>query len=717
MDPTCGAYILNKTKTVVTWSVSVLLVICFLAAPVWAQSDIQRTALVIGVTHYRHQPWNTLRFPAKDAHDMAWLLTDPDVGGWDTENVSLLVNENATRHKFEEALARLIRECGQGDFLLVYFSGQSFTVGGRAYLALHDTNPEQPVETGFSLDILRVLLGKRSDGAAKLLILDTTHSGRVRSATPRGGTGMKGSGKRIDDLGGGIAFFSSSDSRQISQEGNSNSLFTELLLEGLRGKAKQPGRNITLADVWDYLRPAIRHHPKNVLGQTPTQGGDIPMSFELTVGEEIREAKREPEARYTGGSAIAQQMELSFWESIRDSKYPDDYRAYLEAFPQGVFATLAGNRIRQHESTPSAHLPEAAQPPTYQRNSTASPYPREASRPRARLDRDTLAETPAGEPFAMRADEPAGSQGAVPGDAPVDEPAKVQSDAPAEVPGEEPSEEPIDAPGKALVVMSDKKPGKVKLVVPIKEPSKAPVDSPVSTANRGSDHVTDVKKDSAMLLISSGAFYMGSDHGNRNETPVHRVKLGPFMMDKNEVTVRDFRAMCRENGVRFPKQPNWNQDDHPVVNVTWDEAKLYCEWAGKRLPTEAEWEVACRGGLEGKIYPWGDVFDDTKCNAGGGEDGYKKTSPAGSFPANGYGLHDMAGNVWEWCYDRYDSKYYAESPAGNPQGPSSGNSRVIRGGGWMFGSAQFLRCAKRREKPSDGRYPYIGFRCVQTSQD
>jgi formylglycine-generating enzyme required for sulfatase activity len=195
----------------------------------------------------------------------------------------------------------------------------------------------------------------------------------------------------------------------------------------------------------------------------------------------------------------------------------------------------------------------------------------------------------------------------------------------------------------------------------------------------------------------------------RDEKRVHRVTMSSFWMDGYEVTVEQFRRFCTETGRQFPEQPSWNGENHPVVNVTWDDANAYCEWAGERLPTEAEWEYAARGGLEGKKYPWGDSFDSSKANRDGKEDGYEYTSPVGSFPANGYGLHDMAGNAREWCRDWYGD--YSPGSGSNPQGPASGDMRVLRGGSWDD-IPKTLRVSCR-----DGNYPDsrsdIGFRCAK----
>jgi formylglycine-generating enzyme required for sulfatase activity len=243
-----------------------------------------------------------------------------------------------------------------------------------------------------------------------------------------------------------------------------------------------------------------------------------------------------------------------------------------------------------------------------------------------------------------------------------------------------------------------------------------------------------VGKDGAeMVLIPEGEFQMGSNTLPGNVTPVHTVYLDAFYMDKYEVTNAQFKKF-------FEANPQWRKDridsiyhygdylqdwnginypsgkaDHPVVYVCWDAAAAYAQWAQKRLPTEAEWEKAARGGLVGKKYPWGGniTHDDANYSGTGGKDKWNGTSPVGSFAPNGYGLYDVAGNVWEWCSDWYDSGYYANSPKNNPQGPSSGTMRVLRGGSWSYYSTDYLRCAYR-----DFSVPTImringGFRCAQ----
>ena len=231
---------------------------------------------------------------------------------------------------------------------------------------------------------------------------------------------------------------------------------------------------------------------------------------------------------------------------------------------------------------------------------------------------------------------------------------------------------------------------------------------------------TKVGRDGApMVLIPAGEFQMGSNDGSDNEKPVHTVYLDAFYMDKYEVTNALYKKFVDTTGHRAPhywSDPKYNAPNQPVVGVNWHDAVAYAEWAGKRLPTEAEWEKAARGGLSGKKYPWGDLIshDDANYEGTAGRDQWQDTAPVGSFAPNGYGLYDMAGNVFEWCSDWYGSDYYSSSPKNNPKGPSSGEYRVIRDGGW-YDNANGLRVAVRFYSPQFRTFYGLGFRCAADS--
>jgi len=204
------------------------------------------------------------------------------------------------------------------------------------------------------------------------------------------------------------------------------------------------------------------------------------------------------------------------------------------------------------------------------------------------------------------------------------------------------------------------------------------------------------KDGSEMMRIPVGSFEMGDyfGEGSTNERPVHRVELDEFYMDSREVTNSQYGVFMDQTGYRKPKYWNntkYNQTNQPVVGVDWNDAVAYAKWAGKRLPTEAEWEYAARGGLVGKRYPGGDEISHDDANY---DRKVGKARVVGSYPANGYGLYDMAGNVYEWCQDWYSSDYYSSSPTQNPTGPDTGSRRVLRGGDWLNDTAR-LRVANR----------------------
>ena len=229
----------------------------------------------------------------------------------------------------------------------------------------------------------------------------------------------------------------------------------------------------------------------------------------------------------------------------------------------------------------------------------------------------------------------------------------------------------------------------------------------------------------SMVQIPAGEFQMGSNDGNDDEKPVHAIYLNAFYIDRYEVTNAQYKKFMDAKGYEAPSywnDSNYNAPNNPVVGVNWNDAKAYAEWADERLPTEAEWEKSARGGLTGKQYPWGDTLthDDANYSGTGGKDIWESTSPVGSFAPNGYGLYDMAGNVWEWCVDWYGSNYYANSPKSNPKGPGSGEVAVFRGGSWLNSFADDLRVANRTTAALNPAYDAptydyynVGFRCVQ----
>jgi sulfatase modifying factor 1 len=276
-----------------------------------------------------------------------------------------------------------------------------------------------------------------------------------------------------------------------------------------------------------------------------------------------------------------------------------------------------------------------------------------------------------------------------------------------------------------------------------------------------------------MVLLPGGEFLMGTDDGAGypadGEGPVRRVTLAPFWIATAAVSNADFAAFTEATGYLTDAErygwsfvfggllpddfeetrgveaaPWWRQvygadwrrpegpqsdlagrDDHPVVHVTWGDAASYCSWAGTRLPAEAEWEYAARGGLEQRRFPWGDDLTpggEHRCNIWQGEfprrntveDGYYGTAPVRAFPPNGYGLYNIAGNVWEWCADWF-ARDAAQGPREDPKGAAFGTHRVIRGGSYLCHASYChrYRVAARSSNTPDSSTGNMGFRCAR----
>jgi formylglycine-generating enzyme required for sulfatase activity len=278
-----------------------------------------------------------------------------------------------------------------------------------------------------------------------------------------------------------------------------------------------------------------------------------------------------------------------------------------------------------------------------------------------------------------------------------------------------------------------------------------------------------------MVRIPGGEFRMGTDEDvgfpEDGEGPARTVELDPFYIDRHAVTNAEFLKFVRDTGYTTeaeeygwsfvftnfvgPEQeeyavgtadgtPWWiavegaswhhpegpgssivDRLDHPVVHVSWNDAVAYCEWAGKRLPTEAEWERAARGGLAGKRYPWGDDLrpdGDHRCNIWQGEfptentgdDGFLGTAPVDAFRPNGHGLYNVAGNVWEWCTDWFSDTYHVDAAQVNPPGPADGEQKSMRGGSYLCHRSYCnrYRVAARNSNSPDSSTGNIGFRCV-----
>jgi formylglycine-generating enzyme required for sulfatase activity len=257
-----------------------------------------------------------------------------------------------------------------------------------------------------------------------------------------------------------------------------------------------------------------------------------------------------------------------------------------------------------------------------------------------------------------------------------------------------------------------------------------------------------------LVTIPAGPFTMGSKDGEEDERPPHLVELDSFRIGVQPVTNGEYARFVQESGHREPAvhelplvvragdaervetfrrtgesyawgggEPPRERLDHPVTLVRWEDAAAYCAWlsvvSGRpfRLPTEAEWEKACRGGLREERYPWGERFDQSKVNFLE-EPAHRErhgTTPCRVYPPNGYGIFDMAGNVWEWVQDWYAADAYTSAKRTNPPGPGPGRLRIVRGGGWLSADVRMLRCSHRHKVPPDTYSYAIGFRVASST--
>jgi formylglycine-generating enzyme required for sulfatase activity len=274
-----------------------------------------------------------------------------------------------------------------------------------------------------------------------------------------------------------------------------------------------------------------------------------------------------------------------------------------------------------------------------------------------------------------------------------------------------------DASGReARAVTRVEKGRQASLSFTLMKAAPAPADGlrPLGRNPQGGEELWREKDGTIVVRIPGGEFQMGSPEteGEPSEHPRHVVRLSSFLMDKTEVTWGQYKRFLAASGRTPPKSPVWGMPGaFPASSITWDEARAFCAWVGGRLPTEAEWERAARGG-DARQYPWGSTFDPWRCNTRDG--GPHAPTAAAAFPdcVSRDGVLDLAGSVAEWCADWSDEAYYAKSPTENPTGPETGTRRVSRGGTWMSASSA-VRGASRLGIEPTWPGPMQGFRCAQ----
>ena len=616
------------------------------AAPAASDLYANSWALVIGINAYDKAP--RLNYAVADARAVAEQL----VGlGFPKQNIRLLLDRDATRAGIERVLYREFARMERDDRLFVYFAGHGETVdlkgGEEGFILPVDAEPGALAATAISMDEVR-RIGKRVRGKHVFFVMDACFSGLALTRDIVAGPRIDAPLERLlREPVVQVLTAGRRGERAIEEEGHG--LFTRRLLEGLRGLADTGGRGIiTAAQLAEWITPrVVRDSNGKMTPQFAKFDGEGQFVFVTPPPAPPKPPVREAPKEVFGSVAVSAGID-------------------------GVELFLGDRRIG--ETKPKQPLVVA--------NLPVGVYRLKAQKPGYKVWEAEVRVTPNQRTDLLIDLEPLA-------------PAKVIK-----------SEDGVDM-----------------VLVPAGEFSMG------TTANEAADLVEACKRQGREAAACAAVF--------AREQPRRQVILDGFYIDRFEVTNSQFerfvaatryRTTAEREGTGWihrdgpgwveVKGASWRTPDGPgtdrapnapVTQVSWLDANAYCRWAGKRLPTEAEWEKTARG-TDGRRYPWADQWDASRVK------GLvtKGPAPVGSYPGgvSPYGVHDMAGNVWEWVADWYDKDYYSRSSARNPRGPSSGQFKVLRGGSWAD-TLMSLRTAYREVAPQETRNAYLGFRCAK----
>ncbi|MBM3239487.1 hypothetical protein FJZ31_24605 [Candidatus Poribacteria bacterium] len=609
----------------------------------------RKLALLIGNSEYEDTNLARLRTPDADVNALAEVLRDVEIGGFD--EVTPLINQ--PNDLIRRAIGRFFAGKTREDLLLLYFAGHGVKDDqGNLYLAIKDTERDLLRATA----IPAVFITQEMDNSLsrrQVLILDCCHSGAFARGA-RGAPGASvGTAAAFEGNGFGKVVLTAADTTQYAWEGDEvsgqaeNSVFTRYLIQGLRTGAADKN-----ADGRITIDELYEYVHERVVNETPKQT--------------------------PGKWTYKQQGEIVIAQNPHPVVEPVELPRELQQAIENPLAAVREGAVRELDRLlrgSDKGLALAAQ----------------ESLKGLTEDDSKRVSNAATEILAAYAE----AQGIKDEQADTEQKVDVISVAPEQ--GEELKQTELKIVEQDEEQVVEKKEGR------------------------------NPKDGAEMIYIPEGEFIMGTSDEQidillrqfpdrkrslvDDEKPQHRVYLDGYWIYKYEVTVAQYRKFCQETKRQMPEEPSWGwQAEHPIVNVTWNDAVAYCQWAGVELPTEAQWEKAARG-TGGRIWPWGNKWDANKCN--NSQTGPQKTTPVGNYPqgASPYGVMDMVGNVSEWCADWYDENYYQNSPARNPQGPSSGKWRVLRGGSWLL-NPDHLRVAYRYWFLPAYRSSVIGFRCT-----
>jgi formylglycine-generating enzyme required for sulfatase activity len=656
---------------------------------------------------YQDASFAELTAPGKDAEEFAQVLRELAV----FDDVQVLIN--AGEGKTRRSVARFFAERKRDDLLLLYFSGHGIrNEQGQLFLAANDTEINILEASGIPADFVTNSMNN-SRSQRQLLILDCCNSGAFAHGSKSASAVGKSMGiaTAFEGSGFGRVVLTATDATQYAWEGDKvigdtqKSVFTHFLVEGLKGEADRNGDGrIDVDELYDYAyEQVVSRTPKQTPGKwSYKQQGDIVLRENLQPGE-VKPAPLPPEllemlSHPNSGVRRAGIQELI---SLLDGKHLGLARAAQEKLREIAESDDSLSLRRSASDTLIAHGLVFEEP-------VSIPV-----------------ESPKKEPAAEKKIEKPARRSALP--ARTAEPSQKEQIASVGVaPRAFPDLKGIPSKlnlrflglvvGAVLVIIA--------LVLVVKSNFFA------SKLGIGSTMISE-KDGMVLIYVPAGEFTMGNENDSDDEKPVHRVTLDAFWIDQTEVTNAMYAKCVDAHQCDAP----WNTssytrseyfgnpefDDYPVIYVSWNDAKAYCEWAGRRLPTEAEWEKAARG-ESAFIYPWGNDFDgslvnfcDKNCSFDwadkNSDDGYADTAPIGSYPngASPYGALDMAGNVWEWVGSLYQP--YPYDAGDGRENLNSTDARALRGGSWNYIDYE-VRSARRSWGGPTNSDVNIGFRCV-----
>ena len=612
-------------------------------------SYANRYALVIGNSNYGPDI-GMLKNPVNDAKDMSALLKIKQF------KVTTLINAN--QKQMEQSIASFTRELNAKNAVgLFFYAGHGIEVGGRNYLIPLEANINGEADVKYeAVDAERVMSGMEYAGNnLNMVILDACRNNPFARSFRSASRGLA----RMDPPKGSLIMYATSPGDVANDGAGRNGLFTQYLLKAMDTP------NYTVEKVFKTTANQVYKatNKKQLPWQSGVMLGDFYFSNNMPLAEK---ASIKPVV------SNSNQAEIIFWESIKNESSSEFFSTYLAQYPKGIYAEIAKLKIQQDKMIFAVKPVESMSPEYPQLTINTSP-----DQARIRI----LNIGPKYEPGINLK----------PGSYHIE----------VSLAGYQRHTEWIVLKNKDIIY---------SVVLDEKQQRSNTLSSAQSAQSNRISSSADSSPVIIMVNIPAGCFQMGSNKGNSDENPVHPVCLDAYDIGKYEVTQAQWQRVMGNNPSIFKGR------NKPVEKVSWDDVQSFIRklnlQTGQdyRLPTEAEWEYACRSGGKEQKYCGGNNADSVAWYV---DNSRSTTHNVGQKQANDLGLYDMSGNVWEWVQDRYDGDYYKDSPVDNPKGATSGSDRVRRGGSW-YGFALYLRSAVRYNDSPGYRLGSLGFRLARS---